>query len=157
MTALSDQQISELDAALASLEACVETPVVPGELAEWCGRALAALEMCYETYLEQARPAHERQLAEIREQDQEMSTLADQLAGENEAIVVELQRLRSLVHVYAAHVDPKAEGSDEDTPEVDRQSLVQEILAVVIRMRTLERSLQTWFVEAFQRDRGVAD
>jgi hypothetical protein len=164
MVATGNQPISKLDIALATFEDALESPVVPGELTEWCSRAQKAFETVRDRYVHEARPSHARQLAEIHDQDQEMGTIVAQLADEDKAIVVELERLGSLLQVFIERVDPKAEGSDEplldeeeSSSEGDRRSLVQELLALVIRVRTHEKSLRTWFVEAFQRDRGVGD
>jgi hypothetical protein len=114
-------------------------------------------------YVDEIGPAHKRQLAEIRDQDQEMSVHVTKLSDEHEAILLEFERLGSLLQVFVDHVDDHAEGADEiaypdgTLAKEGRQSLVQEMLAFVIRIRTHEKSLRTWFVEAFQRDRGVAD
>jgi hypothetical protein len=114
-------------------------------------------------YDNQTRQSHAKQLAEIRDQDQEMSATVARLGEEEEAILVELERLGGLFQVFVEHIDPNAEGVEEAATEAEsssedqRRSLLEEMLALIIRIRMHEKSLQTWFVEAFQRDRGVAD
>ena len=147
----------ELENALFQLEDRLETPVVPGEMVEWCRQVQAAFEGLRTLYEDRVRPSHERQFAAIRNEDPALDTRTSQLASEDEAIVVELERLGSILNILADHVDPQAEtaedlGTGEQLPE-----LVREMLAVVIRIRTFEKAVQTWYVEAFQRDRGVVD
>lgn len=163
MSSDSNQSTSQCIAALAALEGCLESPVVPGELIGWTRQTHTAFETLRDLYVDQVGPAHRRQLAEIRDQDKEMSIRVANLSEEHEAILVEFERLGTLLQVYVNHVDPQSEGADEplaleeDSLEDRRQSLVKEMLALVIRIRTHEKALRTWFVEAFQRDRGVAD
>jgi hypothetical protein len=158
-----DKQATGLAAALATLEDSLETPVISGELADWCQRVWAAYETVHAMYVERVRIAHERQLVEIGRQDQEMSAVVAQLADEDQALLIELERLGSLLHVFVDRLDPQAEGahepsSDEDgSSDEERRSLVQDMLALVIRIRTLEKGIQTSYFEAFQRDRGVGD
>lgn len=148
---------AELERALAVLEDRLETPFVPGELDEWCKETQEAFETLRELYRVEVRPAHERQLAEIREQDPGLDTRVARMAEEDEALVVELQRLGSLLSVLSGKVDPKVEETDDSGTEEELPHLIRQMLEVVIRIRMLEKSLQTWFIEAFERDQGVAD
>jgi hypothetical protein len=45
----------------------------------------------------------------------------------------------------------------EESLEKARQLLVDQGLALVLRIRKQEAAARTWYVEAFQRDRGVGD
>jgi hypothetical protein len=163
MILLNRDQPPSLKTALAALEDVLESPVVPGELTEWCSRAKTDFEKLHDLYIGQTRPSHAKQIAEIRDQDQEMGTIVARLEEEDKAIVVEMERLGAILQAFIDHVDEKAERSDNAiserhaSGEDQRRSLVDGLLALVIRVRTHEKSLQTWFFEAFQRDRGIAD
>ena len=48
-------------------------------------------------------------------------------------------------------------GAREDKFDEEIRSIVDEGLALVIRVRKQERALSTWLAEAFHRDTGVGD
>jgi hypothetical protein len=60
--------------------------------------------------------------------------------------------LASNISVAAAKVEP-----DELTLAKARDHLVERGLSLVLRIRKQEAAVKTWYLEAFQRDRGVGD
>jgi hypothetical protein len=98
---------------------------------------------------------HPRQFEEIAEQDQELLPQIERLKAEDEAIQCEHERIGQLVARDAQHV-PKLE-PDEGKAQKHVQNLIDEGIAFITRVRKQEVAVETWLVEAFNRDRGAGD
>jgi hypothetical protein len=91
----------------------------------------------------------------MAEEDLELLPQIERLKAEDEAIERERERIGNMVERDAQHV-PKLE-PDEAKAQKHVQNLIDEGLAFVMRVRKQEVALETWLVEAFNRDRGTAD
>jgi hypothetical protein len=139
---------------LKAFEEALITPFVPGEIDGWLtttARSFADLD----TALRQLAEDHRRQLKEMQRQDDEIAARVAKLREEEQALLERLDRL-------AWHIKglKKREGNGEgETQKLDlsAERLVEEALKFVIDVRKQEAAVTTWFMEAFQRDRGVAD
>jgi hypothetical protein len=74
---------------------------------------------------------------------------------EDAAIEKDRKTFDQAVSRIATHV-PKLE-PDEEKAQQHVKKLVDEGMAFVARVRKQEVAIQTWFVEAFNRDRGAGD
>jgi hypothetical protein len=146
---------SDLKTALASLETRLSTPVVSGELADWMGEVQKAWADASHQIEVSLLRLHPGQYEQIAQQDQEMFPQIEKLKAEDEAIASERERIGNMVQRDAQHV-PKLE-PDEGKAKKHVQNLVDEGLAFVTRVRKQEVAIETWLIEAFNRDRGGGD
>jgi len=140
---------------LAELEEALELPLVAGELTVWTARVAQAARIVHSILTDPLAQAHREDFAEIAEQDLEMATCVDNMRAEDAAIRLEFERFRELadnVASAAGRVEP-----DELTLDKARTHLIDHGLALVLRIRKQEAAVRTWYLEAFQRDRGVGD
>ena len=142
--------------ALQAFEKTLATPVVEGEMAEW-GRAMQqAWEEAAKCIRASVDVAHRKQMKEIAEADPEMYKRVEQIDAEDR----EIRRLldnqasdipRVIRNLPIAERDPAALVNEE------LESLVNDGLAFVSRVRKQEVVVQTWLLEAFNRERGDGD
>lgn len=140
---------------LADLEEALEMPAVAGELPHWTARAANAARVVHSLLNEHLAKAHREDFAEIARQDLEMAACIDKMKAEDKTIRLEFERFMELaknVAAAAARVEP-----DELTMAKAVRHLVDTGLALVLRIRKQEAAVRTWYIEAFQRDRGVGD
>jgi hypothetical protein len=144
-----------LKSALSALETSLATPLVSGELSDW----LEAITNSWKTASAALQPylehEHRSQLEQIGNADPEMLPRVEQLQAEDCAIERDRQSFDHALSRTAAHL-PKLE-PDEEKAQQHVKKLIDEGLAFVTRVRKQEVALQTWFVEAFNRDRGAGD
>jgi hypothetical protein len=144
-----------LKTTLDAFEVSLNTPVVSGELADWLehlGVAWSKLAGHVRHHVEQT---HADQFAQIEQQDPELLPKVEQLHTEDNAILEECDALDRMVATTTTHA-PKLE-PDEEKAQQHTKALVDAGIALVTRVRRQEVALQTWYVEAFNRDRGAVD
>ena len=145
----------ELRDALTAFETSVTTPVVSGDLAEWAERAKRTWAEASAQIERQTRELHPRQYEEISNADAGLFQQIELLKAEDEAIDKERERLNRTLLRVGEHI-PKLE-PDEGKAEPMVESIVEEAVAYVARVRKQEVAVQTWFAEAFNRERGGGD
>lgn len=145
----------ELRAALTSFETSVATPIVPGELPDWVEKLQKAWSDASAQVQYHVKHLHPRQYQEISNEDPALFQQVELLKTEDEAIELDREKLKQSVMRVAEHV-PKLE-PDEGKANRHLQTLIDEAVAFVIRARKQEVAVQTWFVEAFNRERGGGD
>lgn len=144
-----------LATALEAFETCLETPIVPGELQAWTASARRTGNEAV-TALQEHIPAwHEPVLTQINRQDMELAKRVEQLREEDNALLEEAAELQTAVNKLAA--DANSVASHDPAIKEAVSDLVRLGLAWIIRVRTQEAALTTWYQESFNRDRGVAD
>jgi hypothetical protein len=145
----------KLKAALDRFETCLDTPVMAGELIGW----VDALQAAWSDFTIHVRQhlveLHPRLYQQIANQDPELLPRTEKLRAEDAEIAQERDTYDRLLHHFAEHA-PKFE-PDEEKIASQATSLVDKGIALVNRVRKQEVAVQTWFVEAFTRDCGVAD
>lgn len=145
----------ELREALETFETALATPVVAGELASWSDGAQKAWnELSVQIHYHLGH-LHPRQFQQIAGEDPEMHACVEKLKAEDAKVEQDREALGRIVTRVAAHA-PKFE-RDEEKIRQHTQHLIDTGLAFVARIRKQEIAIQTWFMEAFNRDRGVAD
>ncbi|HEX5472847.1 MAG TPA: hypothetical protein VFW73_13230 [Lacipirellulaceae bacterium] len=155
MTDKSSDPQTHLRNALADFEAALETPIVSGDLANWIDQirqmwAGASTQVHYHI-----KQLHPRQYEEMAKQDAEMLTRIDLLKAEDKAIESQRDQLAREIDRVAEHA-PKLE-PDEEKAQQHTKRVVDDAMAFLARVRKQDVAVQTWYVEAFDRDRGAVD
>jgi hypothetical protein len=143
----------ELKAALSAVETNLVTPVVSGDMTE----RLESLKTSWVTATEQVQQhfkQHAAQFEEIGSADPELLPRVEQLESEDVAIEKDRHAFDQAVARMAEH-GPKLE-PDEEKAQQHLKKLVDQGMAFITRVRKQEVAIQTWFVEAFNRDRGAS-
>jgi len=142
--------------ALQKLEKALATPAIEGELAEW-GRAVQeAWDEAAACIRASVDVAHRKQMKEIAETDPEMFKRVEEIDKEDNEI-------RRLLHNFDNDVPrvtralPIAEKDPAARVNEEQAKLVNEGLAFVSRVRKQDVVVQTWLLEAFNRERGAGD
>lgn len=157
MTELSYEKAQQqaLERALDALEACAATPFVPGEMVGWLSATEEAFERLRPLVSRQIAETHRAQYAEISREDPELLRQVEILQEEDqeiEACVARVGERLDVLRPLVGRVEP-----DEKRVETVMSEFAQHILDLVQRCRKQEVALRTWFVEAFNRDRGPVD
>jgi hypothetical protein len=144
----------QLRNALEHFETTLVAPIVGGEFQDWMSRVMSTWTELSTQINYHADQLHPSQFHEIEQADPEMLPRVELLKTEDDAIEQQRDQFNHLVK-RLSEVAPKVE-SDEKRVENPAALLSAHGIALVTRVRTQEVALQTWFVEAFSRDRGVA-
>ncbi len=147
---------SPLRDALQAVEKALATPIVEGEMAEW-GRAIQqAWDEAAKCIRAAVDVAHRKQMKEIAEADPEMFKRIEQIDAEDREIRRLLDNLASDIPHVIRNL-PLAERDPAALVNEELESLVNDGLAFVSRVRKQEVVVQTWLLEAFNRERGNGD
>jgi hypothetical protein len=145
----------ELKPALSQFETDLMRPIVSGELAAW-------IEVVKKSWTEtsaqvhyQVKHLHPRQYDEMGKQDPELLPRIDLLTAEDNAIEEEREHFALAVARVVGHA--AAMEPDEEKAEKHIKQLVDDGIAFLTRVRKQEVAVQTWYIEAFDRDRGAVD
>jgi hypothetical protein len=145
----------QLRRALEEFEVSLVTPIVGGEFDDWMDRVQQTWTEASGQIDYHVTQLHPRHFQEIEKADPEMLPRVEQLTLEDDAIEQERDELNRLV-VRLTEVAPQVE-PDERRIENPTDLLAKYGIDFITRVRKQEVALQTWYVEAFSRDRGVAD
>ncbi len=146
---------AELKNALDTFETCLIRPIVSGDLAAWIGELqrtwvdAARLIHFHVTYL------HPRQYDDISKQNPELLPRIELLKAEDSAIEEQREKLSESVDRLVQHA-PKLE-PDEAKALKYTQGVIDVATTLIARMRKQSVAVQTWYVEAFDRDSGAVD
>jgi hypothetical protein len=144
-----------LKSALIGFETSVATPVVSGELMPWLDSVRATWATLSHHLVDDRDHNHPAQFEQIGSADPELLPRVEQLQEEDAAIEEDRQMLDQAISRSTAHI-PKME-PDEEKAEQHIKKLIDQGMAFVARVRKQEVAIQTWFIEAFNRDRGAVD
>ena len=145
----------DLHSALEALEASLEAPVVPGELESWIRTVQESWTGMAAILAIELEQRHPEQLDEIASQDDEMLPQVEKLREEDQFIMEQFEEVSRLVQQLADRA-PKIEPHEQRADQAV-QKLIDDGIGLIVRTRKQEAALKTWFVEAFNRDRGIAD
>jgi hypothetical protein len=148
-------QDNEFRSALAAFETSVTSPVVSGDLVDWTEKVAKSWSEASTCIHFQLKHSHPRQFEEIANADAALLRQVELLRSEDEAIESEREKLSQTVSRIAQHI-PKME-PDEAKAQPHIQALMDQAVTFVSRLRKQEVALQTWFAEAFNRERGGGD
>ena len=155
MSRMNQQHEMELRDGLGEFEHRLETPIVPGEMENWLRGVHESSCHVAAVLLERVDHAHGAILREILREDTSLAARVEQLEEEDEGILAragEIQRSAENLLVAAAKVEPH-EGKIDSAVRL----FTDDALQFVLRVRKQEAALETWYQEAFMRDRGVVD
>ncbi len=146
-----------LDNALQAWERDLETPIVPGEFPSWIQNLRTSGERVGHELQSTLPTAHEQTFGEIGGQDPDLLSRVQALREEDHDILVTFTSVQRKVQELATTAEVRS--TLTNSPEVRERihQIVQAGLDLVIRIRTQEISLETWKLEAYQRDRGFGD
>jgi hypothetical protein len=154
-TSSDNNPAAELKAALEGFEVSCLRPIVAGELQSWVENLQE--EWCkanrqIDLHIKQLHP---QQYDEIANQDPELFHRIDQLRAEDAVIDTERTRIEQSVSRLAEHL-PKLE-PDEEKAKVRASTFVDDAMAFLAHVRKQLVAVQTWYIEAFNRDGGAVD
>src|SRR4051794_24307564 len=161
MTTISDQPKAtnnshdDLMAVLTKFETSLLTPTISGELPSWLEEVQKSWEEASAQIHFHIKHLHPRQYDEISRQDPELLPKIEQLQAEDEAIEQQREQLSQSIGRVGQHVlrmEP-----DEEKAHKHTKAIVDSGTAFLIQVRKQEVAVQTWYVEAFNRDRGAVD
>jgi len=144
-----------LDDSLARLEACLETPVVSGELEAWAAAIDEALEPVRSALQQVIQQSHPDQFQTIRKENQDLMHQVERLREED-------TQLLAAYDEFANHVSQFREGAEEVESHESKLDPAEEVLVkagigFIVRVRKQQQALKTWLIEALERDTGIAD
>jgi uncharacterized protein (DUF3084 family) len=145
----------DLRPVLAAFEESLLAPTVSGELTTWLEQVQKSWEEASAQIHFHAKHLHPRQYDEISKQDPELFPRIEQLQAEDEAIEQQRAQLSQAIGRVCQHA-PKLE-PDEEKAQKYIKTIVDDGTAFLIRVRKQEVAVQTWYVEAFNRDGGAVD
>jgi hypothetical protein len=162
MATISDQHKAnakysqdDLNAVLTKLETNLLRPAISGELASWLEDVQKSWEDASAQIHYYIKHLHPRQYDEIAQQDPELLPRIELLRAEDEAIEQQRAQLTQSIGRVGQHA-PKLE-PDEEKAQKYTKTIVDDGTAFLIRVRKQEVAVQTWYVEAFNRDGGAVD
>lgn len=154
-TTQTDYSEDDLRAALTIFETSLLTPAISGELASWLEQVRKTWEEASAQVHYHLKHLHPRQYEEISKQDPELLPRIDRLRAEDG--VIEEQRAQFSRAIddlsrHASQLEP-----DEEKAQKHVESMVEAGTAFLIQVRKQLVAVQTWYVEAFNRDGGAVD
>jgi hypothetical protein len=144
-----------LRAALARFEDCIETPVIPGELANWLNDARRACLEVGKALREYARNEHSELLHKMGREDSELLGRVEQLREAEQQLICTFDRLQSRLELLSDRA--RAVEPDEGKLEKPLADFIDCGLSFVLAARKQDKAIATWYSEALNRDRGVGD
>lgn len=146
---------SPLEGALRRLEIALETPVIPGEMADWCMEAVKACREVGGEFDVTVEGRHKGLLQEMMNYDPEQAPRIQQLKETDEEL---RERTNKFEHRLCKLCNAtELAGADEVRVLDQVEETIKIGLELVIDFRKQELAISTWHGEALKRDRGVAD
>src|SRR5260221_10967812 len=147
-------QQSEFRDALQSLEACLETPRVSGELERWIADVQKTVELIGTLLPRQLERQHAARLRQIAAEDPELNAAVEHVKtgdGETREQFENLRERTNRLATKATKVEP-----DESRLEEELVAFTALGLAFVIHARKQEVAIDSWQQESLYRDTGVS-
>jgi hypothetical protein len=145
----------DLKPALEAFETALLTPIVSGELVVWSDAVRDSWAKLSPLVDEQLTSGHPKQYAEMTREDPEIYSRVDnlknadsKLQAERNELDVLIQRLTQLGEL----IEP-----DERKFHEFQANLRKAGVDFVTQVRQQQVAVQTWYLEAFNRDRGFVD
>ncbi len=146
--------ISRSKAALESFETALLTPITSGDLADWVMKMHSAWHITGDELHLEGR-LHEQQFDEIANQDPELLFRVEQLRSEEAELRKLCEHIGKAISRLADHCQQLE--PDEERARRPTQQIIDDGLALVLRVKRQNIAVQTWYNEAFNRDRGPVD
>lgn len=146
---------AELKSAVDAFETCLVRPIVSGELSPWIDEVRKTWAKCAEQVGLHTKHLHPRQYEAIAKQDSELLPRVELLRAGDAAIEEQREQIGQSVVRVVQHL-PKLE-PDEAKAQKHVESLIDDGVAFAARVRKQIVAVQTWYIEAFNRDSGAVD
>jgi hypothetical protein len=146
---------ARLKAALDAFESDLLRPVVSGDFARWVHELKRSWDDAVEQICVHATVLHPQQYDQISKQDLELLPRIDLLKAEDVAIEYDCEKLNQAIGRLAQHA-PKLE-PDEVKGQKHAKGVVDAATTLIARVRKQTLAVQTWYIEAFNRDGGAVD
>jgi hypothetical protein len=154
MSSSNTSQSSVFDEVVVRLEQALCTTRVPGELIDWVEPVRTSLRQSRHLVKEESMPRHKLAFLEMGKEDLALQPRIEQLRDEDSAILDDIVRAEEL----ASAICRRLETSDGKVEEREKTDELFELgQSIALRLKKQEQDIRTWLMEAFQRDRGVAD
>ncbi|QDS92827.1 hypothetical protein FF011L_15760 [Roseimaritima multifibrata] len=140
---------------LARYEQRLEIPVVPGELIDWLDAVSRVATDVAVDFRQRLRKAHAELFAVILERDLALAARVEEMKHEGVRLAQQARRIANAFERLAK--DCRAEEPDEANLLEEVQRYSAEALSMIIGVRKLDSAVTTWYMEAFDRDRGIVD
>ncbi|PQO46749.1 hypothetical protein [Blastopirellula marina] len=144
----------DLHQALEDFENLLETPVIPGELPDWCQSATAACTVVHEMLMRKLDD-HVSIYKQIEQEDPSLESHVETMRQEDETLRIESRRF--LDEFARASSLAEAAEPNEGLVEKVADGVADRAIQFVIAIRKQERAVATWYVESLERDRGDKD
>jgi hypothetical protein len=145
---------ADLKTALDAFETSLVRPIISGELTPWLHEVNKAWVEAGTQIHYHLKHLHPRQYEAIAKQDAELLPRLDMLKTEDAALEEQREKINQCVARVAEHA-PKLE-PDEEKAHKHITSLIDDGMAFITRVRKQIVAVQTWYIEAFNRDSGAA-
>lgn len=140
---------------LESLESSLGVPLVPGELRQWLETVQSELESTERVLRTCIDSKHSKEFQQIGSEDpglfgrvREMEQTDQENLQRSAVLLARLAKLKPLAD---------AVGADEKQIEKPIENVVKHGLEFVTQVRKQETVIDTWLMEAYDRDRGFGD
>lgn len=140
---------------LSKLESHLETPSLPGEMADWIMPVPKLADDAIQVIQLNSAQNHEDLLASIAQEDSELLPRVEQLRETNSELAERWRRFGRTAKRLRDAIQ-KAE-PDEARFEQHQEELVNDGLQLILDTRSQEKSITTWYVESVNRERGEVD
>jgi hypothetical protein len=136
-------------------ERCFATPVVEGELESWAATLREVTDEIRMRLRQRMDETHQREFDDIEAQDPALVPRVEQLKHDDQALWEDFENM--VKKIAALHDQVLEEPKETDKLHHAAQVVAERGLEMVVHIRKQETAVATWLMEAFQRDRGVAD
>lgn len=139
--------------ALEKLHRQIELPYVAGDLSAWTDGVLALLDSTIETVRQASHFDHPKTYTSILRRDLELAQKVEAMRVEDEVLLDGLESIVKQAQELDSIVDEAKLAEPQFKPKRDR--LVDDVLALIVRIRKQRAAINTWLSEAFSRDSGL--
>jgi hypothetical protein len=145
----------DLKVALDTFEESMLTPLVSGDVPQWAENVQSTWAEASAQIHDLLAELHPKQYEEMAANDPELLPRIEVLKQED----CELERQREELGQMIGRVTERAPELEPDEGKAARhaEKLVEAGIQFIARVRKQRVALQTWFAEAFTRDRGAVD
>lgn len=137
------------------MEAALLTPLVSGELLSWVETVLSAAATFGTDWTRYVRTTLHPMYKEIAKTDNDLLTKVEQMTRTDhelfEHVAAFQEHLAGMMHLA------EVAGLEEVRVEERRQSIENEGMELILRIKKQQAASGTWLAEAQYRDRGVGD
>jgi hypothetical protein len=140
---------------LVHLEEHLELPYVSGELQDWSDRLCEVLADASQEVRAAVASQHSKSYDTIVKSHSNLGKQVDKLRSEEPELLAALGSFEQSAQSFASSIDETLLAGKQFQPK--REQLIQEGLALILRLRRHRAAIATWLSEALQRDNGVGD